>query len=140
MPKIILSKSNNEVALSGTDLVFYDQTSMCSTFALSGIPTIQVRKDPYHDILLRNSLCKKVNSVDELIRIIENWDESSRCLNLSFVRKELGFRNDYAQIFKNSITRPSLKPINIGCVIVVVIVAVFSIEFVIKRLKAKKIS
>ena len=103
-PKIIVSDFSSDTAQIVADGALYYQTSMGPQFAIAGIPTVQVAHETYEDILVRNNLCSKVTSGDELIAAIAQLPNFSTVAPVKGpLFDALGIRQDWLAVLKKTI-------------------------------------
>ncbi len=90
-PTCIISKGKTEEVLALADAVFYYQTSMAPQFVLAGIPTAQIGDMPFEDILVKNGLCRVVNSIPDLVETYEAFQEKKdHRVDRDEIKKKLG--------------------------------------------------
>lgn len=74
---LILSEKTTPDMLTLCDGVLYFQTSMAPQFVLAGIPTLQIGKEPYQDLLVRQDLIPVVTSSKELLKELSSLEPPS---------------------------------------------------------------
>jgi len=101
-PTFIISTLETPKALSLAEQVLYHQTSMAATFALAGLPTLQVAEHPFNDLLVRSGLCAIANSPEELLFALKNSSARSSPPKEG-VLEGLGIREDWADFVEFAI-------------------------------------
>ncbi len=93
---------NDAVVLS--DFILYHQTSDNAKFYLLGIPTLQVSKEPYPDLLIRNGLIECASTPEILTHV---WNQAKKDpspkIHKDVVYKEMGYSPDFSVIFTYSL-------------------------------------
>lgn len=99
-PKLKMSTMNTEDAQVVGDGIFYFQTSMAAQFALIGIPTIQVARVPYEDVLIKNQICPSVTSADSLVDSMKNIERSPSKEYQAKIYRDLGINLNWSKQFE----------------------------------------
>ncbi len=105
-PKMVISDKNSEDMQVVADGALYYQTSMGPSFALAGIPMVQVGHKIYEDILVKGNLCASATNVTDFIKALQDLNptpvsEAKRKIILD----NLGIREDWFEILKLSIEK-----------------------------------
>ncbi len=101
-PQFFLSEWNTEEAQIVADKALYYQTSMGPQFIWSNIPTIQIGKEIYQDMLVKNQLCSTVTNEMELLDALKKEDEK-QTLSKEALIKALGIRDDWLKNFEEAL-------------------------------------
>lgn len=101
-PELIISKLNTNQALVIADAVIYHQTSMGPQFVLAGIPVIQVAREPYEDILVKNELCFIANSGDDFSFALNTIKSGQFEIPSEKIQIGLGLNEDWSTILEET--------------------------------------
>lgn len=75
-PKVAISSSPFNDALTAADLALYYQTGAAAKFMLVGVPTAQIGHEPFKDLLVRNGFCPAINESNQFLDLFKNFPTS----------------------------------------------------------------
>jgi hypothetical protein len=106
-PTGVVSDISSNDAQVIADAALYYQTSMGPQFVLAGIPTMQIGRVSYDDVLVRGKLCPSIATCDQLMQAVQMLDKEQKSIDRKAILEGLGTQSDWLETLKKVLKQDS---------------------------------